>query len=85
MQKTLAANKFKELRSVLHETEHAQTIFLENTSEMYDVIKKQSGKTEVKAKDLWVNNKDEKNIKETPYIDAIEITDFVIPGIGMED
>ena len=28
---------------------------------------------------------DEKNIKETPYIDAIEITDFVIPGIGMED
>lgn len=85
LQKTLAANKFKELRSVLHETEHAQTIFIENTSEMYDVIKKQSGKTEVKAKDLWVNNKDEKNIKETPYIDAIEITDFVIPGIGMED
>ncbi len=76
MQKLLPENKRKELRSVLHQNKHEQVIFLENCKEMRAILKQQSSGDDYEK--LWING-------VTPYMDAIEIADFVIPGLDTED
>lgn len=82
MQNMLPENKRKELRSVLHQNKHEQVIYLENCKEMREILKQQ-GKDAAGADDLWIKNKSEKTTA-TPYMDAIEIADFVIPGLDTE-
>lgn len=82
MQNMLPENKRKELRSVLHQNKHEQVIYLENCKEMRAILKQQ-GKDAAGADDLWIKNKSEKTTA-TPYMDAIEIADFVIPGLDTE-
>ena len=83
MQNMLPENKRKELRSVLHQNKHEQVIYLENCKEMCAILKQQ-GKDAAGADDLWIKNNGEKTAA-TPYMDAIEIAEFVIPGLDTED
>lgn len=68
-QKEIARNKVKQLRQVLLQNRHSQTLFLEHCSEM---------KLE-KVEDLWTLRNEESGELVTPYMDAIELERFVIP------
>ena len=73
----LAHNKVKELRSVLQDNEHMWTVFLEQLRNTNKFMPTVSGWDAFKEK-LWakVNGK-----MRTPYIDAIELMDYVLPGL----
>jgi len=73
----LAHNKVKELRSVLQDNEHMWTVFLEQLRNTNKFMPTVSGWDAFKEK-LWakVNGK-----MRTPYVDAIELMDYVLPGL----
>lgn len=71
-------NKVKDLRSVLQESKHNMSIFMENCPEMQQLVKHEAACDNIGADALWEEN------GATRYIDAIEIMDFVYPQKGME-
>ncbi|MDU3778230.1 MAG: hypothetical protein E7G48_09075 [Veillonella sp.] len=73
----MAQNKVKELRSVLQDNEHIWTIFLEQLQHTKQSMPEVSGWEAFKEK-LWakVDGK-----MRTPYIDAIELIDYILPGL----
>lgn len=68
--KHMPRNKVKELRRVLHEDLHSQSIFLENCPEICRLAAEEAGTEKAVAGDLWDNG-------VTRYIDAVEMMDFV--------
>lgn len=84
--KRVSANKVKELRDVLTKDMHSIMRFLENSSykakdekiTISDIVKAETGKKQVEAKDFWQKKDGETELK-TRYIDAIEIIDFTLP------
>lgn len=72
----VAENKIKKLREVLKQDEHSITLYLELTTDMKNILCRETRKNEVTAKDFWQKRTDEKENK-TRYIDAIEIMDFM--------
>ena len=74
-------NKVKELRDVLTKDLHSMTRFLENCKQIEAIVKEETGKEKIEAKDFWQKKDDEEGQKEfkTRYIDAIEIMDFTLP------
>lgn len=83
--KRVSANKVKELRDVLTKDMHSIMRFLENSSykakdeqiTISDIVKAETGKKQVEAKDFWQKKDGETELK-TRYIDAIEIIDFTL-------
>ena len=73
----MAQNKVKELRSVLQDNEHMWTVFLEQLQNTKQSMPEVSGWDAFKEK-LWVKVDDE---MRTPYIDAIELMDYILPGL----
>lgn len=73
--KTVPNNKIKDLRNVLNEDNHSIVRFLENCSEIENILKDELQKESVTARDLWqyMSNED---ILKTRYVDAIELIDF---------
>lgn len=73
----MAQNKVKELRSVLQDNEHMWTVFLEQLRNTGKSMPKVAGWDMFREK-LWtkVNNK-----MRTPYVDAIELMDYILPGL----
>lgn len=77
----LAHNKIKELRSVLQDNQHIQDLFIEqlekNGKRLPDIVGWDSF-----AKRLWneVKMGDTRELK-TPYVDAIELMDYILPGL----
>ena len=71
-------SKIKKLRDVLNGDLHAGNIFLENATKLKYVLKEETGKQEVTAKDFWQEKViDGAKVQATRYIDAIEIMDFM--------
>lgn len=75
--RVMARNKVKELRSVLQDNEHMWTVFLKQLQHINQSIPEVSG-WDVFKKKLWVKVDDE---MRTPYIDAIELMDYILPGL----
>ena len=73
----MAQNKVKELRSVLQDNEHMWTVFLEQLQNTKQSMPEVSGWDAFKEK-LWIKVDDE---MRTPYIDAIELMDYILPGL----
>lgn len=73
----MARNKVKELRSVLQDNEHMWTVFCKQLQHTNQSIPEVSGWEDFKEK-LWVKVDDE---MRTPYIDAIELMDYILPGL----
>ena len=73
----MARNKVKELRSVLQDNEHMWTVFCKQLQNTNQSIPEVSGWEDFKEK-LWVKVADE---MRTPYIDAIELMDYILPGL----
>ena len=73
----MAQNKVKELRSVLQDNEHMWTVFLEQLQNTKQSMPEVSGWEAFKEK-LWVKVDGKMH---TPYIDAIELIDYVLPGL----
>jgi len=73
----MAQNKVKELRSVLQDNEHMWTVFLEQLQNTKQFMPEVSGWEAFKEK-LWVKVDGKMH---TPYIDAIELIDYVLPGL----
>ena len=73
----LAHNKVKELRSVLQDNEHMWTVFLEQLRNTDKSMPTVSGWDAFKEK-LWAKVDGE---MRTPYVDAIELMDYVLPGL----
>ena len=73
----MAQNKVKELRSVLQDNEHMWTVFLEQLQNTKQSMPEVSGWDAFKEK-LWVKVDGK---MRTPYIDAIELIDYVLPGL----
>ena len=73
----MAQNKVKELRSVLQDNEHMWTVFLEQLQNTKQSMPEVSG-WEAFKEALWVKV-DGKMC--TPYIDAIELIDYILPGL----
>ena len=75
--KVMAQNKVKELRSVLQDNEHMWTVFLEQLRNTGKSMPEVAGWDMFREK-LWtkVNNK-----MRTPYVDAIELMDYILPGL----
>lgn len=67
--KNMPHNKVKELRRVLHEDLHSQSIFLENCAELRRLLAEETGVEKPKAADFWQEG-------ATRYIDAVELMDF---------
>lgn len=76
--KKVPENKVKELRDVLTKDLHSMTRFLENCKQIEAIVKEETGKDKIEAKDFW-QKKDGENELKTRYIDAIEIIDFTLP------
>ena len=88
-------NKIKKLREVLFRDRHTQEIFLENNNDMVNLLKKERAKEQqnpngvdkdieikISSDDLWEKEEMEGNeVIITRFIDAIEIEDFIIPGL----
>lgn len=79
--KNVPENKVKELRDVLTKDMHSIMRFLENCKQIEAIVKEETGKEKIEAKDFWQKKDDEEGQKEfkTRYIDAIEIMDFTLP------
>ncbi len=75
--KVMAQNKVKELRSILQDNEHMWTVFLEQLRNTGKSMPEVAGWDMFREK-LWtkVNNK-----MRTPYVDAIELMDYILPGL----
>ena len=73
----MAQNKVKELRSVLQDNEHIWTVFLEQLQNTKQSMPEVSGWDAFKDK-LWVKVDGK---MRTPYIDAIELIDYILPGL----
>ena len=73
----MARNKVKELRYVLQDNEHMWTVFCKQLQHTNQSIPEVSGWEDFKEK-LWVKVDDE---MRTPYIDAIELMDYILPGL----
>ena len=75
--KVMAQNKVKELRSVLQDNEHMWTVFLEQLRNIDKSMPTVAGWDAFQEK-LWakVNGK-----MRTPYVDAIELMDYILPGL----
>lgn len=73
----MARNKVKELRFVLQDNEHMWTVFCKQLQHTNQSIPEVSGWEDFKEK-LWVKVDDE---MRTPYIDAIELMDYILPGL----
>jgi len=73
----MAQNKVKELRSVLQDNEHMWTVFLEQLQNTKQSMPEVSGWEAFKEK-LWVKVDGK---MRTPYIDAIELMDYILPGL----
>ena len=73
----MAKNKVKELRSVLQDNEHMWTVFLEQLRNTGKSMPKVASWNAFSEK-LWakVDNK-----MRTPYVDAIELMDYILPGL----
>lgn len=81
----LAHNKVKELRSVLQDNKHSQKLFREQLDKTKKSLPKIAGWDDF-AKNLWVEIKakgiiNEKGEWKTPYVDAIELMDYIVPGL----
>ena len=77
----LAHNKIKELRSVLQDNQHIQDLFIEQLKKNEKILPDIVG-WEGFAKQLWDEVKigDTRELK-TPYVDAIELMDYILPGL----
>ena len=73
----MARNKVKELRSVLQDNEHMWTVFCKQLQHTNQSIPEVSGWEAFKEK-LWVKVDGK---MRTPYIDAIELMDYILPGL----
>ena len=73
----MARNKVKELRSVLQDNEHMWKVFCKQLQHTNQSIPEVSGWEDFKEK-LWVKVD---NKMRTPYIDAIELMDYILPGL----
>lgn len=73
----MAQNKVKELRSVLQDNEHMWIVFLEQLQNTKQSMPEVSGWDAFKEK-LWVKVDGK---MRTPYIDAIELIDYILPGL----
>ena len=73
----MAQNKVKELRSVLQDNEHMWKVFCKQLQHTNQSIPEVSGWEDFKEK-LWVKVDNE---MRTPYIDAIELMDYILPGL----
>ena len=73
----LAHNKVKELRSVLQDNEHMWTVFLEQLRNTNKFMPTVAGWDTFKEK-LWAKVEGK---MRTPYVDAIELMDYVLPGL----
>ena len=75
--KVMAHNKVKELRSVLQDNEHMWTVFLEQLRNTGASLPNVAG-WEAFTDKLWA--KIDGHMR-TPYTDAIELMDYVLPGL----
>ena len=75
--KVMAHNKVKELRSVLQDNEHMWTVFLEQLSNANKSMPTVAGWDAFQGK-LWAKVNGE---MRTPYVDAIELMDYILPGL----
>ena len=75
--KVMAHNKVKELRSVLQDNEHMWTVFLEQLRNTGASLPNVAGWDAFTDK-LWA--KIDGHMR-TPYTDAIELMDYVLPGL----
>lgn len=75
--KVMAHNKVKELRSVLQDNEHMWTVFLEQLRNTGASLPNVAG-WEAFIDKLWA--KIDSHMR-TPYTDAIELMDYVLPGL----
>mgnify|MGYP003357693775 CR=1 FL=1 len=77
----LAHNKIKELRSVLQDNQHIQDLFIEQLKKNEKILPDIVG-WEGFAKQLWNEVKigDTRELK-TPYVDAIELMNYILPGL----
>ena len=73
----LAHNKVKELRSVLQDNEHMWTVFLEQLRNTNKFMPTVAGWDAFQEK-LWAKVDGE---MRTPYVDAIELMDYILPGL----
>ena len=75
--RVMAQNKVKELRSILQDNEHMWTVFLEQLRNTGKSMPEVAGWDMFREK-LWakVDNK-----MRTPYVDAIELMDYILPGL----
>ena len=71
----LAHNKIKELRSVLQDNEHMQQLFLEQLHYNGKKLPHVEG-WESFAETLWYK-------QQTPYVDAIELMDYILPELEL--
>lgn len=81
----LAHNKVKELRAVLQDNKHSQKLFREQLDKTKKSLPTVAGWDDF-AKNLWVEIKakgitNEKGEWKTPYVDAIELMDYIVPGL----
>jgi hypothetical protein len=73
-----ARSKIKKLRDILNGDLHAGNIILENATKLKFVLREETGKQEVTAKDFWQEKVvGGEKVQATRYIDAIEIMDFM--------
>ena len=75
--KVMAHNKVKKLRSVLQDNEHMWTVFLEQLRNTGTSLPNVAG-WEAFTDKLWA--KIDGHMR-TPYTDAIELMDYVLPGL----
>ena len=75
--KVMAHNKVKELRSVLQDNEHMWTVFLEQLRNIDKSMPTVAGWDAFQEK-LWAKVNGE---MRTPYVDAIELMDYILPGL----
>lgn len=92
-------NKIKKLREVLFRDRHSQEIFLENNNGLVNLLKQELARQKhnkdsiddnseniISAENLWEIEEVEGNeVIVTRFIDAIEIGDFMIPGLEGDD
>ena len=81
----LAHNKVKELRAVLQDNKHSQKLFREQLDKTKKSLPTVAGWDDF-AKNLWVEIKakgitNEKGEWKTPYVDAIELMDYIVSGL----
>ena len=81
----LAHNKVKELRDVLQDNRHVQILFIQQLDKSKKSLPQVDGWEDF-SKNLWIELKS-KGITadagewKTPYVDAIELMEYVLPGL----